>query len=220
METFFDFPDHFRHWWFTCIHTPRGLWLSINNLRGGGKCNAKQGYGQRKGLERQRAEQWYYPTWQTFILCAPLAASSVIVGHGLHFCYRLSVCRFWNLILWIFISFDFALIFNCFGSTLLPLPLQFAGQLGFYFSFFLVFFSFFNNKCSELAGTSLQLRCQCDVCLSFSLQSLFALGFSLSLSLYIYVYLALSLLSLSLSRIYAGLWSTLKLIFAFVARCY
>lgn len=55
------------------------------------------------------------------------AASSVIAERSSGCNARLSVCRFWNLILWIFISFDFALIFNWFAPSISPgsIPLQF-----------------------------------------------------------------------------------------------
>lgn len=208
METFFDFPDHFRHWWFTCIHTPRGLWLSINNFGENAMPSKGKGWrdrGQSSGTIPLDRHLSFAPPWQRQVSSSGMVCISVI-GY-----------LFVDFEIW-FYGFSFRLTLRWFSIALDPLsslsPCNLPGSLASTSLFF------FNNKCSELAGTSLQLRCQYAVCLSFSLQSLFALGFSLSLSLYIYVYLALSLLSLSLSRIYAGLWSTLKLIFAFVARCY
>lgn len=132
---------------------------------------------------------------------------------------RLSVCRFWNLILWIFISFDFALIFNYFGPSICRSAFLLHSS-----EFFL--FHFFNNKCRELCAGYDESPTPLWLWL-LAVSSLFVfhsvcgrrclLRFS-ALSLPPSLALSLALpLSLSVSHIYAGLWSTLKLIFAFIA---
>lgn len=75
---------------------------------------------------------------------------------------RLSVCRFWNLILWIFISFDFALIFNYFGPSICRSAFLLHSSDFFFVSFFLII----NAESCALATTSLLLRCGCDCLLS------------------------------------------------------
>lgn len=97
-----------------------------------GNAMQKQGEPSAKRIGKRKLAQWEPEegggpiVLDRHLSCRP-AASSVIAERSSGCIARLSVCRFWNLILWIFISFDFALIFNWFAPSISrdSIPLQF-----------------------------------------------------------------------------------------------